>query len=464
MAFVFLFAIIFGWVYAFRLMAQQEQPRIAVAGRSAVHVEQVSHQEDEADGSEQGIRNNKDETQTASATRAAQQGAQEKETETRKKENENDKKKEIGNPKGNGVTAVFMAKADQAVFVSPASVASASSYGANAMPAHAVSSQNAAIPVAHSSSQNANYVIQAQESFLPQGSGMPVAVTSFASQGSVPSFYGQAMQTSFPVPRSQIVGSNQGTAPFFGSNQVITPSFGSTDGIAPSFGSNQVMSNTKYATSLSGPGVSSLASATSFDGSRKFQSCQARIGLWKQMEMNPRSIKRGALLGQGAYAEVYKGQASDVECAIKVYRKTASAKHLEEARREIKLAASLDHPCTLRVLGWTRQPLQTITELCCGDLKAFYLDKIEAMKYSEWQALRLLKVGHGSRSCLLWSFQFSLQTHVVCRNLPLASSASTRSELSIEISNRAISSLAARTKWQRWRTTAFRASRPRTPR
>ena len=61
--------------------------------------------------------------------------------------------------------------------------------------------------------------------------------------------------------------------------------------------------------------------------------------------------------------------------------------------REIKLGASLDHPCTLRLLGWVREPLQTISELCCGDLKAFYLDKIEVLKYTELQALRLLKVG-----------------------------------------------------------------------
>lgn len=38
-------------------------------------------------------------------------------------------------------------------------------------------------------------------------------------------------------------------------------------------------------------------------------------------------------------------------------------------------------------------PLQTITELCLGDLKAFYKDKIEALQYNELDALRLLRVG-----------------------------------------------------------------------
>ena len=45
---------------------------------------------------------------------------------------------------------------------------------------------------------------------------------------------------------------------------------------------------------------------------------------------------------------------------------------------------------SLRILGWVRNPLQTITELCCGDLKAFYLNKIEQLQYSEI-SLGLLK-------------------------------------------------------------------------
>ena len=58
--------------------------------------------------------------------------------------------------------------------------------------------------------------------------------------------------------------------------------------------------------------------------------------------------------------------------------------------REIQLGASLDHPCTLRLLGWVRSPLQTITELCRGDLKAFYNDKLDGIQFSEATALRLL--------------------------------------------------------------------------
>ena len=53
--------------------------------------------------------------------------------------------------------------------------------------------------------------------------------------------------------------------------------------------------------------------------------------------------------------------------------------------------ASIDHPCTLRILGWVRQPLQIISELCYGDLTAFYKDGIAELQYDEWEALRLLK-------------------------------------------------------------------------
>ncbi len=129
-----------------------------------------------------------------------------------------------------------------------------------------------------------------------------------------------------------------------------------------------------------------------------FQSCQQQVNLWQYMSVAARDVVRGELLGRGAYAEVYKGRvlnaALNTDCAIKVYRSTASPKQLEEARREISLGASLDHPCTLRILGWIRQPLQTISELCCGDLKAFYSNKIEQIQYSEMEALRLLRVRH----------------------------------------------------------------------
>ena len=86
--------------------------------------------------------------------------------------------------------------------------------------------------------------------------------------------------------------------------------------------------------------------------------------MWKYLEVRSQDVKRGKLLGKGSYAEVYQGRALGGDCAIKLYRSTASAKQLDDAKREIALGASLDHPCTLRILGWVRAPLQTITELC----------------------------------------------------------------------------------------------------
>ena len=67
------------------------------------------------------------------------------------------------------------------------------------------------------------------------------------------------------------------------------------------------------------------------------------------MEVHAHSVTKEGLLGRGAYAEVYKGRALEtIECAIKVYRTTATPKQFEDARREIELSASLDHPCRLR--------------------------------------------------------------------------------------------------------------------
>ena len=151
----------------------------------------------------------------------------------------------------------------------------------------------------------------------------------------------------------------------------------------------------KYNVQSSGPGVSqSLSAAT---GGGLFRSSQARVNLWNFMVIDNSSVERGKRLGQGAYAEVYEGKVRGLKCAIKLYRSTASQKQLNEAMREIKLAASLEHPCTLRLIGWVRQPLQTITELCLGDLKDFYKDKIEGLHYSEVRALMLLRVSFPSR-------------------------------------------------------------------
>ena len=133
-------------------------------------------------------------------------------------------------------------------------------------------------------------------------------------------------------------------------------------------------------------------------GPRVFKSCQARVNLWDLLLIDNSYVERRELLGRGAYAEVYEGQVRGLNCAIKVYRSTASQKQLKEARREIMLMASLEHPCTLRLIGWVKQPLQTITELCSGDFKDFYKDNIEGLSYSEVRALKLLRVGSFSRS------------------------------------------------------------------
>ena len=115
--------------------------------------------------------------------------------------------------------------------------------------------------------------------------------------------------------------------------------------------------------------------------------------MWKQIEVKGHDVERGPLLSKGVYAEVYEGRVFGSACALKLYRTTASRRQMQNVMQEVKLMASLDHPCTLRILGWVREPLQIITELCRGDLEAFYKEKIELVPYSEWDALRLLRVG-----------------------------------------------------------------------
>ena len=53
--------------------------------------------------------------------------------------------------------------------------------------------------------------------------------------------------------------------------------------------------------------------------------------------------------------------------------------------------AALDHPSTVRLLGWTQSPLQIIFELCAGDLEGFVKGKMENfLRFSAYRALCLL--------------------------------------------------------------------------
>ena len=197
----------------------------------------------------------------------------------------------------------------------------------------------------------------------------------------------------------------------------------------------------------SNTGSSSPAQASAVQGALPvlFQSCQARMSLHDQLEMDPRSVKRLELLGRGSYAEVFKGHALGTECAIKLFKKTTSARHIKEAWREIRIAASLDHPGTVRLLGWTREPLQTIMELCCGDLTDFYQNKIESLPYSEREVLRLLRVSFErwsilvkrGKECSGLEKETSPHPPSPIRRAPLGSSTSTLSASYTATSNQA---------------------------
>ena len=112
---------------------------------------------------------------------------------------------------------------------------------------------------------------------------------------------------------------------------------------------------------------------------------------------------------------MYAGQALGHECAVKVYRRTTSTERLQAAMSEIQLAASLDHPFCLRLLYWTQHPLQAMTELCLGDLQAYYKDKIPSLLYAEMKTLSLLQVCCRSSflSFLFYSVPFFLPSSLI---------------------------------------------------
>ena len=150
----------------------------------------------------------------------------------------------------------------------------------------------------------------------------------------------------------------------------------------------------------------------------KISSSLLSIKIWRLLQVKPSAVERGDLLGRGvsrrgsisekdveltdstlirtshnhtqSFAQVYKGRVCGIECAVKVYSTTERAQ--SEGYGEIQLMACIDHPCTLRLLHWTREPLQAMTELGLGDGIKFYKDGIDGLPYNETKALSLLRV------------------------------------------------------------------------
>ena len=287
---------------------------------------------------------------------------------------------------GQGVSQSFFAGTGES---SSGNIGQANSFGGN------VNVQTYGQGV-HNTLPAANGGLQFTPSF---GAGAPIGPFNAQNFGAVlpQSFNGTnaSSQAKFHVSTNNVQSFGSGvpqslSAPGGGSQ--FTPSFVAGAPIGPFNAENfgAVLPETSNAAS-----TGSQTNAVQ-RGLRIFNSCQARVNLWDLMVFDNSCVERIELLGQGAYAEVYGGKVRGLKCAIKLYRSTASEKQLKEAMREIRLMASLDHPCTLRLIGWVKQPLQTITELCLGDLKDFYNDKIGGLQYSEVRALVLLRVGFRS--------------------------------------------------------------------
>ena len=112
-----------------------------------------------------------------------------------------------------------------------------------------------------------------------------------------------------------------GTVSGFTANSAIPagPAFVAASG----FAAHSMRGIALSSASVGGFGSQSLVTST-LPGANVFQSCQASISLWRRIELKGVRVERIELLGQGAFAEVYKGRVFDVDCAIKKYRSTAS--------------------------------------------------------------------------------------------------------------------------------------------
>ena len=73
-----------------------------------------------------------------------------------------------------------------------------------------------------------------------------------------------------------------------------------------------------------------------------FKTCQAKVELWKQIEVHGGDVERIERIGDGSFATVFKGRAFGTDVAIKIWKKNANAKQLKEAVSRVKQEARRD--------------------------------------------------------------------------------------------------------------------------
>lgn len=98
--------------------------------------------------------------------------------------------------------------------------------------------------------------------------------------------------------------------------------------------------------------------------------------LWQRFEIPAKAVQFVQNINNGAYASVYEGTLRGKVCAVKKMHKDEMG---EKEIAEIQISGSLSHPNTLRLIAWTRNPLQLVFELAEGDVRGYYEGKIKTL-------------------------------------------------------------------------------------
>ena len=124
-----------------------------------------------------------------------------------------------------------------------------------------------------------------------------------------------------------------------------------------------------------------LAGASLANQCSLFLASKARVSicgnaLWQRFEIPVREVQLAQEISTGAYSSVYEGNLRGEVCAVK---KMHNDKMSEQVIAEIQISGSLSHPNTLRLIAWTRNPLQLVLELAEGDVRCYYEGKIKTL-------------------------------------------------------------------------------------
>ena len=72
---------------------------------------------------------------------------------------------------------------------------------------------------------------------------------------------------------------------------------------------------------------------------------------WRRVEIDPRTVKKGEVLGSGSFSTVYKSSFGKEPAAVKLFRNTEE----DKAFREIEMTFALRHPHIIGLFAWFQE-------------------------------------------------------------------------------------------------------------